>query len=201
MEELKKTAKIIDVFLKIMFIIVLVGLIAAAVASVLLLAIGPMNIESGEIAYSIGGLRFVLADGLDELASFSGTQMIQDFLTVGISGLIGMAVILVGIKMLREIIAPMKDGGPFVEGISRKMRNFGCFIIISGVVGNIVQFIGTLIVRSSFFALLEQSEYVSSVVYENIFDGSFIILALFVFLLSYIFRYGEELQKQSDETL
>ena len=201
MEELKKTAKIIDVFLKIMFILVLVGLIAAAVASVLLLAVGPMNIESGEIAYSIGGLRFVLADGLDELASFNGTQIIQDFLTVGMSGLIGMAVILVGIKMLREIIAPMKDGGPFVEGISRKMRNFGCFIIISGVVGNIVQFVGTLIVRSSISALLEQSEYVSSVMYENIFDGSFIIFALFVFLLSYIFRYGEELQKQSDETL
>ena len=33
------------------------------------------------------------------------------------------------------------------------------------------------------------------------FDLSIIWIALFLYLLSYIFAYGEELQRQSDETL
>ena len=36
---------------------------------------------------------------------------------------------------------------------------------------------------------------------EHVLDGSFLVIALLLFLFSYIFRYGEELQKLSDETL
>jgi len=32
-------------------------------------------------------------------------------------------------------------------------------------------------------------------------NGSYLVLACVLFLLSYIFRYGEELQRESDETL
>ena len=32
-------------------------------------------------------------------------------------------------------------------------------------------------------------------------EGNFVLVAVVAFLLSYVFKYGEELQRQSDETL
>ena len=205
MEKLKKTAVVIDTILKVVFIIVIVGMVLLLVSDIIMLAVGPMNIENGKLTYSIGGangMSFIIADIGDNADNFSfnGYQLVKGVLMASASGIIGMAVVLVGIKMLREILAPMKVGGPFVEGISLKMRNFGIFVAIAGVVGNIVQFIMSFIAHEIFKSVVIPDVYMNDVVYENVIDGSFILFALFIFLLSYIFKYGEELQKQSDET-
>lgn len=210
MEKLKKTAVVIDTILKVVSIIVIVGMVILLISDVLLLAIGPMNIENGDLTYRIGGVNIHLADGVDNetieeygLDSFalSGYQFVKSFLMASAGGIVGMAVVLVGIKMLREIIAPMKVGGPFVEGISLKMRNFGIFVLIAGVIGGAVQFAMSMVVQEIYNSVMVQEYITRDVMVENVIDGSFIVFALFIFLLSYIFKYGEELQKQSDETL
>jgi hypothetical protein len=49
--------------------------------------------------------------------------------------------------------------------------------------------------------VLLNHDVVSGYSYNGTFDCSFIIAAVILFLLSYIFQYGEELQRESDETL
>ena len=207
MEKLKKTAVVIDTILKVFFIIIIVCMILVVVSDVIMLAVGPMNLENGRLSYKIMGADIVIADA-GELAgfNFNGYQMVKAYVMASVSGIVGMAVILVGIKMLREIIAPMKEGGPFVEGISLKMRNFGIFVLIAGFAGNIIEWVMMFIIQrtitlSDMYALSEFAENGHSITFTYSFGGSFIIFALFIFLLSYIFKYGEELQKQSDETL
>lgn len=212
MEKLKKTAVVIDTILKVVSIIVIVGMVILLISDVLLLAIGPMNIENGDLTYRIriGGINIHLADGVDSETieeyglnnfAFNGYQFVKSFLMASAGGFVGMAVVIVGIKMLREIIAPMKVGGPFVEGISLKMRNFGIFVLIAGVIGGAVQFAMSMVVQEIYNSVMVQEYITRDVMVENAIDGSFIVFALFIFLLSYIFKYGEELQKQSDETL
>ena len=206
MEKLKKTAVVIDTILKVVFIIIIAAMIILLVSDIAMLAVGPMNIENGDITYRIriGGINIHLADGVDsELNNFAfnGYQFVKSFLMASAGGFVGMAVVIVGIKMLREIIAPMKVGGPFVEGISLKMRNFGIFVLIAGVIGGAVQFAMSMVVQEIYNSVMVQEYITRDVMVENAIDGSFIVFALFIFLLSYIFKYGEELQKQSDETL
>ena len=208
MEKLKKTAVVIDTILKVMFIIVIVGMVLLLVADIAILAIGPMNLENGELSYRIGGangISFIIADiGNDiDVTGFNGYQLVKGVLLASVSGIVGMAVVLVGIKMLREIIAPMKEGGPFVEGISIKMRNFGIFTLVAGVVGNIIELTMWHIAQRILLSAVTAPEIYAQDLrmnYEYVIDGNYIVFALFIFLLSYIFKYGEELQKQSDET-
>ena len=49
--------------------------------------------------------------------------------------------------------------------------------------------------------LLLLSEKISHVEFMFVFDLSFLVVYGVLLLLSYIFRYGEELQQLSDETL
>lgn len=204
MEKLKKMAVVIDTILKIVFIIVIVGLILVIVADIAILAIGPMNIENGKFSYNMFGANIVIADAEDLAGiSLNGYQLASGVIMATVGGAIGMIVVLVGIKMLREIIAPMKDGGPFVEGISLKMRNFGIFTLVAGVVGNILELVMWHIAQRILFSAVTVPEIYAQDLrmnYEYVIDGSYIVFALFIFLLSYIFKYGEELQKQSDET-
>ena len=203
MEKLKKTAVVIDTILKVVFIIVIVGLVFLVVSSIAMLAIGPMNIENGRFTYKLFGANIVIADA-EELAgiSLNGYQLASGVLMAMVGSAVGMAIVLVGIKMLREIMAPMKEGGPFVEGISLKMRNFGIFVLIAGVIGNIIELAMWHIAQEILLKAVIPEVYTHELKlnFEYVVDGGYIVFALFIFLLSYIFKYGEELQRQSDET-
>ena len=48
---------------------------------------------------------------------------------------------------------------------------------------------------------LMNPEIVSDMTFDYSFNLWFVITALIIFCLSYVFRYGESLQKESDETL
>jgi hypothetical protein len=48
---------------------------------------------------------------------------------------------------------------------------------------------------------LFNTSVVTGYTYNGISDVSFLAIAVVLFLLSYIFQYGENLQRESDETL
>jgi hypothetical protein len=56
-------------------------------------------------------------------------------------------------------------------------------------------------VRAFDVTALFNSSVVTGYTYNGVFDTSFVASAVVLFLLSYIFRYGEGLQRESDETL
>ena len=68
--------------------------------------------------------------------------------------------------------------------------------IIISMVCRVMQFKQTIN-----FNLLFNTKYVTQINFDIRLHLSFLIFAALIYLLSYIFRYGQELQQLSDETL
>ena len=106
------------------------------------------------------------------------------------------------LRVLREILAPMKEGSPFTAGTSRKIRKLAWTVLVAGGIAE------AGVVLSSVFQIqayqidkLFNPSVISSVTFDFKSGALFVVPALFLFFLSYIFRYGEELQREADETL
>ena len=105
-------------------------------------------------------------------------------------------------KIARKILLPMKEGLPFDESVYKNFRKLGFFTLIGG---GLISAGRVLIDTMSYRAYEVQNLFISDKIIEcrlePRIDLGFILIALVFFLMSYIFRYGAELQKQSDETL
>ena len=109
---------------------------------------------------------------------------------------------LYGIKIIRKILKPMKEGLPFDESISKNLRNLGILTLIGGGIWSITKLIiDTTTFNAYQISELFRPEIVTSVELSVSLDTTFLLIAAVFFLLSYIFQYGAELQKLSDETL
>ena len=201
MEKLVKTARTLDVFLKIAEVMAIVGAIILIVFDLLFLifsASGTLEISDGVvIGVTFGKTRLVLATG----AEGDVYEFVKAYTVMCTGAVVMLAVAYAGIRLFRKILAPMKEGAPFAEGISRDIKRFGIFTLIAGIAGGAVQFALSLIVNAIFSALAKSGTLVSETLDYLTVDGNFILVAVVAFLLSYVFKYGEELQRQSDETL
>ena len=107
------------------------------------------------------------------------------------------------IRVLRGILATMKEGRPFESGVSKKISKLGWTALIGGAVVEIVSklcpYLDAKCYDLSRIFNPEAVEGVSFNLGANVIW--FIVVALVLFFLSYVFKCGEELQKESDETL
>ena len=105
-------------------------------------------------------------------------------------------------KIARKILLPMKEGLPFDESVYKNFRKLGVFTLIGG---GMISAGRVLIDTMSYRAYEVQNLFIRDKIIECRLEPQvhleFILIAFVFFLMSYIFRYGAELQKQSDETL
>ena len=198
MEKMKKTARILDTVMKILQVFAIVAAAMILTADIAYLIDG----ESGG-AFSRSMSDYSLSLNGILITPETATSMNVDFpalLTcVTVRGIILCAVVWFGLRLMRHILGPMKEGRPFDESVSRDFTRFGWFTVIAGVVANVVsEAAKSILLRAIDFA---QAEGGAVVGVEHEWDLTFVLIAAFLFLFSYIFRYGEELQRQSDETL
>jgi len=106
-----------------------------------------------------------------------------------------------GIHLLRKILSPIIQQRPF-SNTSSLLIKLGWVSIALAVIRNIID-----------FGIVYQHEHIMNI--SRLFDGglitevhfryqpdlTFVIVAVVVFILSAVFRHGEELQQLSDETL
>ena len=109
---------------------------------------------------------------------------------------------ILGVKTVRAILAPMKEGKPFASEISKNLRKLGWLSLILGVAVQVMEAVSlfSLFIVQDMEALLI-SEKITHVDVNISFDLSFLIIPAVFFLLAYVFNYGEQLQTLSDETL
>ncbi|MCD8144573.1 MAG: hypothetical protein LUD79_04450 [Oscillospiraceae bacterium] len=108
----------------------------------------------------------------------------------------------IGFRAIRSILAPMTAGRPFEAGCSRALKVLARLVLVGGIlpqVGglcfNAIQ--SSCIDLSSLFA----SDAGTGVTFHYVFEVNFIFCAVILYLMSYVSRYGEALQQESDETL
>ena len=198
-KKFNRTAAVIDRILKILQGFAIAGVIVALIFIPLTLIFGEKVIADASVI-EVGIMEL-------HLAGNAGDYLNMDNIKTAISVLL-LATVMVSaaawycLRVLREILAPMKEGGPFTVGTSRKIRKLAWTVLVAGGIAE------AGVVLSSVFQIqayqidkLFNPSVISSGTFEFKSGALFVVPALFLFFLSYIFRYGEELQREADETL
>lgn len=105
-------------------------------------------------------------------------------------------------KYLRAVLCSVKEGRPFEKSVCDNFRRLAILSLVGGLVSELFKW-GQQLLLLKAYPLNEifSSPAISGMQVNFIMDCGFILIALVFFLLSWIFSYGSELQKQSDETL
>ncbi len=209
MEKLKKIANALDVIVRVLFWLCVAGAVLAAVAVVLVPlslsgtqgviggADGPSVMFFGMTGLDLGYVSLMLNGGL------AGRVPEWPYIALlAVLAAAAVALTLTVLAALRSILRPMKAGRPFDRTVSRNLRRLSVIALICGGVSSAVDYACTqLIFRMVDVIALFDMAQVSSVTINYRLDLSFLAVFAVLLLLSYIFRYGEELQTLSDETL
>lgn len=195
MEKLSKTAKTLDTIMKVVFwLLIVMSGILTVYYSVRWFVLGEFYnpVDLGNVTISFlpeyqpeGGVLNALL-GICTLA-------------IWVVGAVGVCFM---IKITRSILKPMIEGVPFSNSVSADFKKLGIIVLVFGIIGQAAALVCNILTFASYdmekafnFNVLENVDFMYN------FDVGFIFTALVLFLLSFIFRYGAELQKLSDETL
>lgn len=129
-------------------------------------------------------------------------EMIAKILPVGLL-LLGM-LFFVAYKMIEilESICKTALEKPFDISIANSLVKLSKYILVGGLLVNLIIIFRFIILTKPYnYNLLFNENYVSNIQFKNQFSPTFLLDAALVYLLSYVFRYGKELQDLSDETL
>jgi hypothetical protein len=203
MNNLTDTAKKLDKVLEIAHIVLgalaiacLVGVALIGVAFVL--GLDPEMIGTGYENFDVGFLELTVAQAC---APDKWLVLLQGALTLIVSCRLVYAG-RQGVGYTREILHPMTEGKPFDSIISANLKKLAKLSIELGILYNILlllEQIMTVFVYDLPGLLI--SEKITHVGGMFQVDLTFLICWALLMLLSYVFRYGEELQQLSDETL
>ncbi len=200
MEKLMKTSKTVDTILKVVFrILQVAGIIIFVGVGICLVAEALEQLPPAELtAVSFGNVELKF----EEPQIVDNTFMVVEMGTTMIMALIGITVTCYLIKVLRRVLAPMILGQPFGGTVSSNIKKLGITIIAGGLIMDAMEALGS---NMAFYmydvAELFLSNNIGKVTINGEIGMGSVLAGVLVIMLSYVFRYGEELQKQADETL
>lgn len=203
MNNLSNTAKKLDKVLEIAHI-VFGALAIACIVGVALISVAyllkkdPAMIGTGYENFDIGFLELTVAEGY---APDKWLILLQAAITLLVSCRL-MYEGRRGIGYIRDILLPMKEEKPFDSIVSTNLKKLAKLSIVIGILYNIIilseQVMTVFVYDLPSLIISEKIAHVGGMFQV---DLTFIVYWAVLLLLSYIFRYGEELQQLSDETL
>lgn len=203
MKNLIKTASILDKILHILFIGATIGVVGCLV-SLGIITIGiifdlpPHMIGTGFENVSLGFLTLSLDEAyMPDIHIVLGWIAADTLLT-----LLCLLIVRKMVGAFRDILAPMKTGSPFHNTVSIHLKTLAKYTCILGVALNVQDIFSNILMEKAYnLSNVILSDQVTHVTVTNVFDLSFLLIAGILLLLSFVFRYGEQLQQLSDETL
>lgn len=203
MKKLTKTATTLNTIFNIMEK-VLFALSIAAIVCAALIGLGfaldwnPDSIATGFESLDIGFLELQIADGFAPAKWVVLLQAAVILIICCVCCLVARRMVL----CISGILSPISQGQPFHDTISTNLKKLAILSIVMGVLLNLFS-ITELIFATFVYDLpdLLICEKITHIDVNYTIDISFLIVSGILLLLSYIFRYGTELQQLSDETL
>jgi len=203
MKSVTRTASVLDKFLHIVSIAIRIASVALIIGLGILTAgflfdLPPHVIGTGYNHADLGFVTFTVAENYLPDHRIIWCEVAMEI----ILALICMIPAHLSVKAIRNILAPMKNGKPFHNTVSTNLKKLANYSFALGIGLNLQKIISNIfLVKAYDLHLLLLSEKISHVEFMFVFDLSFLVIFGVLLLLSYIFRYGEELQQLSDETL
>lgn len=193
-----KTAKNLDILANIFGKIALIAGGISIVLAVLTLVLDAEFFVKGATSVDFDFIRVHLAQGC-----VADERFIKLYAFAGSLGG-GMVCIVAGYcaSLFRKILAPIKDGRPFEADISRNLKKAGWAVLAGGLLTEITGVAArALLVKAYPMNQIFSAEAVTKTEFMSVINLDFVIITCILFFLSYIFAYGQALQKESDETL
>lgn len=179
---------------------VLKGIALFSFITTILLAVFMFFVDINSIP--LDSLRIDIIDLTLKNDLFINKEMIAKILPVGLL-LLGI-LFFVAYKMIEilESICKTALEKPFDISIANSLAKLSKYILVEGLLINLIIIFRFIILTKPYnYNLLFNENYVSGVQFKYQFSLTFLLVAALVYLLSYVFRYGKELQDLSDETL
>lgn len=194
-------AKKLDGLLRLLFWL-LVGITAFCVISFLMglviIRIDPSFAQELMSSFELGGMVFTVAPGSTPSVGFTSAYLL---VFLGFF-LLAAVTTLVIISLLRRILGQMKLGQPFHSSAAGNLSKLGWIYLVYGVLCNCFAAAQILILNHGYqLETILCNEHITKAVPEFTVDLWFIPVSVGLFLLSWIFKYGAQLQQQVDETL
>lgn len=200
MKKLTKTATILDKLCAVLFwvLALLCGSIVIATAAGAIASRGVLQeAADGNASVTLGMLKLDVANG------FISSEIARGEILTGLAVIAVVTVVVCWtLKLFRDILDPMKNGQPFTEETASALHRLGWLTLIGGGAVEILKAAAVFITVSKLDIMqLFNTEAVEHCTVQLDIKLYFVVAAVVYFLLSYIFRYGCELQQQADETL
>lgn len=202
MDKMKSTARKLDVFFHILQVCSIVAAVASGVflvlaAAVLVFGLDPNLIGTGYHELDVGFLKLTLNESV---CPFEKQVLSIASVGLGLGCILALCIYRI-LACIRKILAPMKDGLPFSNTFIH-LRRLAVYTLVLGVVSNVSNIVELFLVDKTYHLTdLFLNEKILSAAVQYEFNLGFIAVSAVLFLLSYIFHYGQELQTLSDETL
>ena len=196
MEKGMKIARIIHKILGVFFwICVVCGVLMLGAGLFALLAKEGDIGHGGNLSVTLGNYQVYLKDWtMSQYRSLSALDLLSAVVTVPFACW--------EIRVLQRIFRPVGEGRPFCGELSPALRRLAWVNLIYGVVHVAAEeFSAWGTARVLDVASLFDMSKVSDVRMNVRVDGSFLVGFVVTLLLSFVFQYGEKLQRQDDETL
>ncbi len=203
MKDMMKTAKTLTNFLHVMHVILTVVMVIMLVCLCLiggyfLFDLDPSMVGSDFDQVDMGYLTITVAPQYIP-------DMTKVFLTAAGEMLAAITVAFFCQKLINcflGILAPMKEGSPFQDAVSVNLKKAAKYAVVLGILLNLAQVYEEL-AKPFLYNLpnLMLSDKITHITIHSQFDLGFLVTAAVMLLLSYVFRYGQELQQLSDETI
>ncbi len=216
MNKLTSTARKIDIVFKIFNVALVVSMVAvlaglAFTGAGMIFHLPVEDVPKLDQSFSTGAFTFYTEF---EVMSFDAL-----FPWMGLVLAAALAMLIpawMAVQTIRGILKPMTGGQPFHSAVSRNLKRLAWLTLITGGMYQLLQEAKLLLSKVLFgieWRLFGQTVFAQinpefKRFADNIhlqatpaFDLGFLVLAAVIFLLAYVFNYGEQLQTLSDETL
>ena len=203
MNNLSNTAKKLDRIFEIVHI-VLGALAIACIVGVALIAVAyflkwdPSRIGTDYEKFDVGFLELTVAEAF---APSKWTVLLQAAITLVVSCRL-LCIGRRGVTYIRQILHPMAEEKPFDSIVSTNLSKLANLSIHLGILYNVIilaeQIIAVFVYDLPGLLISDKITHIGAMF--NV-DLTFVVYWAILLLLSYVFRYGEQLQQLSDETL
>ena len=176
--------------------------VVVAVCVVVLLFINNDSIfENGAYTLSLGNVTLdLVADGAVPAEVTRNRIIIGAVLCVPLFLLTARC-----LGILQSILKPMSESRPFDRSVSDSLRKLSFYVLAGGFLTEAGRMLIAALQLDPLTGIkldaLFNPEMVSGCTVEIVMNTGFLFLFAALYLMSHVFRYGEELQQLSDETL
>lgn len=192
------TAKNLDVVVKVMAGFTGAGAVVCGVFAVLVGIFGESMFQGGMTTLDLDFLKIHLVPDYQ----FS-IRLMRIYVMAALMGLVPLFFgITKGLDYLRRILEPMKLGRPFETEVVIYLKKIAWLILILGAVTQVAGVICRVLLARAFdLEKILTSPAIAGMEYVISVDFGFVLVFALVMFLARIFEYGQNLQREADETL